>query len=210
MAQDIKAKVKALAEFKDCDLSDIDYDEATELFDVDGETYRIYTEDEANDEVRQQVEWDLDDMGLDAYSESFQDWIVNNAMDQDMFEDECRYFYESEVENNDEEWLVSECLDLGIIDEDEVNEDGEYTGNRSLYDEYVEYQFYRTQEQYDGNFVDWYRDYFGDDDLRYAIKNARFDYDAIADELISWDGYLGLSRYDGQVHEIGDFYIIKD
>lgn len=61
------------------------YDE--NVFEVDGEEYFIGTEEEADERAKEEVRNIIDDMGLEAFSENFQEEIIGNYVDEDFFED---------------------------------------------------------------------------------------------------------------------------
>ena len=77
----------------------------------------------------------IDDLGLESFTESFRDWIYNNATDTGWFEDALRESQEFYVEDIEEETygqdkyanrLIEELVDAGILDdEDLVPEDEE-------------------------------------------------------------------------------------
>ena len=233
-----KMSVVAGLEPKEDDLSELDEDlhddyyalkEATGL-DLDGaktgyqdnviETddgdYIILTEEEAYETARDNIENDIDDMGLEAFTENFQDWIIDNALDQDWFQEayeESNYYYiddiENEAGNGFESRLIEEAYDEGLVSDDEL-EENEY-GDKVLKDN-SSANFERIKEDYleylngrEDDYVGWYRDNFGDDDLTRLIRDGyvSLDIDKIVDECIKWDGIAHfLNTYDGEEIEL--------
>lgn len=218
MSDEIKARRKALAKFKGVKLnevkfegSDPDYPEPSDEYSVDGETYIVVTEDEADQLLRDDVENFIDDVGLSGFTPWFFDWIKDNALDMDWFEDACReseesYAYDIAYEDGR---LEEECVDAGIISSDDLDEDGKYTGDLDLSEEYAEYLFNRVDSEYAGDFVQWYVDNFGDLS-RDTLKYVSYDLDTIVDEIKSQDGYgSNLARYDGTENEENGYYIFR-
>lgn len=214
---ELQDKITALAAFKEVSPEDItfrgDDTESPSYWDeysVDGEDYLVMTEDEADDALKEDLENFIDDLGIDGFTPQFQDWIKENAIDQDWFEEACEEserFYAEDIQS-EEGRLVEECIEAGIISADDLDEDGEYTGDLDLVDEYSQYLVERIRDDYDGDFVKWYQDEFGS--LKEVQDRIALDIDAIVEEVKSWDGYgNNLAVYDGKEHEQNGFYIFR-
>lgn len=52
------------------------------------ESYVVLTEEEAREYAKRDIESVFDDLGLDAFTSSFQEWILNNAVDIETFAEE--------------------------------------------------------------------------------------------------------------------------
>lgn len=218
----VRDKIKALANFKGCEMSDITYTGdksrpyATDEFEVDGETYVVMDEDEAEYECRDRIESDIKEMGLQAFSENFQEWILDNAIDQDylrgIYEND-QYAFAEDFANEPGEIganrLIDECIDLGIISKDDLDENGEY--DEDLVDAFVEASVYDADILYDGNFAQWYIEQFGVDDFKELCTSGAvdFDTDMIIDEVISRDGFANLAGYDGVDNELDGYHIFR-
>ena len=156
-------------------------------FEVDGAEYLVLSEDEREEEFYNYQKNLVDDMGLDAFTEWGQDYIINNFTDDgrladDLFEimyESCRNYIEDlKYENRlEEELKENNC-------EDE--------------DEYLELL---TEE----NPIEWYIMNFGEEDFHNMIKTC--DY-IKWDDVINWvareDGYSCLAAYDGEELELQD------
>ncbi len=169
--------------------------------------YLVYDDySEAERDAEQDVLDLIDDMGLESFSPSFQDTIIMKGwLDTDWFEqamDESNRFYaediESESSSTSANRLIEECVDADIISDDEIDEDGEYTGNLDLIDEYVEYLNNRESDP-----VEWYRMNFGDRELADIVKqNNLLDEQRVAEECVALDGVAhSLASYDGNENE---------
>lgn len=219
---DEEDRINALAEFLGLDeeeKEEIEVDRHNDkLLTYDGDEYLVVDDDEADEEFEdyQRALWD--DMGIESFSESFQDWIMSNAIDSSWFEDamdESNRFYAEDIKNeSSREYanrLVEECYDNGLIDDDdfEKDEDGEPNYEECTKDEddlidmLVDYM--REDDA-----IRWYRDTFGDDDFKkVVIDNNLVDFDEVIDEVKSWDGRGCLAGYDGVENEEGDFFIYR-
>lgn len=214
---ELQDKITALAAFKEVSPEDIKFQgddtESPSYWDeysVDGEDYLVMTEDEADEALKEDIENFIDDLGIDGFSPEFQDWIKENAIDQDWFEEACEEserYYAEDIQY-EEGRLVEECIEAGIISEADLDEAGEYTGDLDLVDEYSQYLVKRIRDDYDGDFVKWYQDEFGS--LKEVQDRIALDIDAIVEEVKSWDGYgNNLARYDGRENEQNGFYIFR-
>ena len=213
-------KKEALANYLECEVDDIQDGYDSDWFEYNGDEYRVLTDEEADQAVVEDIENLMDDVGLDAFTESMQNWIIENAIsDSDFFADaqrESAEIYVQDIENeNDrtyENRLIAELVENGYLDEeddfhfDEDDEDQEYpllNDDVDLDDAKEEYIDSMCEEDP----YEWYVWNFGSDDIRNLIREGRlsFDYDAIAEECISWDGRgHSLSSYDGEEIELGD------
>ena len=183
---------KIIALFNELNVGEIEeiiingYDE----IEVDGATYKILTDEEADEEFKSCQEGIFDDMGLSGYSESFQYWIKYNALDKDYFDD-----------------IVKESMESYI-------EDIEYDGEDRLLEEMKDAEV-ETEEEY----LDYLIDNAGDS-IEYVIDNYGYDYldtllnhnpwiidlDAVIEEIKSWDGRGCIAYYDGEELELDDGY----
>lgn len=75
------------------------------------EEYLVLTEDEALKYAEDDIRGLFDDMGFESFTPSFQDWIMDNALDQDVFdsllEDEIDYFTNQEPDEDSLEYVKS-------------------------------------------------------------------------------------------------------
>lgn len=208
---DEKDRIEALAQFLGLDeeeKEDIEVDDETLTY--GREEYLVLTDSEADDwfERYQKDLWD--DMGIQSFSESFQDWIINNALDKSWFEDAMdesnRFYCEDIADERSREFdnrLVEECYERGLIDDDdfEEDEDGDVDHEQCKKDndDLIELMVEDMNNDYDDP-VEWYKDNFGEEDLsRVAIEKNLVDLDEVIEEVKSSDGRgATLSSYDGE------------
>ena len=219
-------KIKALAKFKGVAEAQVeykgstpDYPEKWDEYEVDGETYAVMTEDEADDALYDDIENFIDELGITGFTPDFQDWIVDNACNSDFLEDYAREDYELYAQDIESETgtvgatrLIDECIENGIISEADLDENGEYTGTLDLAEALGEYIFNEMDEDYNGNWVEWAKDQFGDEWVNDLARNGQLNIDvqAVVDEIKDWDGYgNNLARYDGRENIENDLYIFR-
>lgn len=183
-----------------------------------GETYVVLDEDEADDAFYESVENFVEECGIDGFADYFQDWIKNNAIDSDWFEEaykeDAKYYAEDIWEEEDNKYgnrLIQEMYSEDMLtDEDfEQDEDDEpmydecLLDKDELVDKYVEV---RTSNEDD--YVQYFRDNFGDQQFMDIVKKEKLlDVGEIVKELKRCDGRgPSLSYYDGEEHELADGY----
>ena len=210
---DEEDRIEALAQFLGLDeeeKEDIEVDDETLTY--DGNEYLVLTDSEADDwfERYQKDLWD--DMGIQSFSKSFQDWIINNALDNSWFEDAMdesnRFYCEDIADESSREFdnrLVEECYERGLIDDDdfEEDEDGDVDHEQCKKDndDLIELMVEDMNNDYD-NPVEWYKDSFGEKSLsEVAIEKNLVDLDEVIEEVKSLDGRGCLATYDGSENE---------
>lgn len=213
-------KKEALAKYLECEVDDIQDGYDSEHFEYNGEEYRVLDDDEANQAVVDDIENLIDDVGIEGFSEAMQNWILEYAISpSDWFElaqrESAEFYVEDCKDENDDTYenrLIAELVENGYLDEqndfhyDEDDEDQEYpllNDDADLDGATQEYIDSMCQEDP----VEWYRWNFGDRELRQLIKEGQIylDYEAIADEVMSWDGRgNSISYYDGEEIDLGD------
>ena len=207
-------KIRALAEWlrdNGNEVSEEDITEDTWGFHVGSDEYKVLTDDEADDEFKTYQEELMDEMGIEAYSDWFQEWILNNAVDTDWFEEalkeEADYLADEFL--NESNWsfgnrLVSECFENNLIDDDdfEKNSDGDPDYEQCTVDEWDLQERYKDWYVSEWDAIEWYRNNFGEDSFRDVVKEHNLlDTDAIIDELKSNNGRGCLASYDGVENE---------
>lgn len=186
------------------------------------ESYLVLTEDEAREYAKRDIESVFDDLGLDAFTPSFQEWILNNAVEDDFFEDairESNQFYIDDIENEYDEVfenrLISELVEEGILTEDNFENWGEESPTvRDDVDldekkrEYLEHLVSGISD-----YAEEYKNQFGEDDFNDVVKEGKVDIDmeAVVAECISMDGIAHfVARYDGEEIDLGnDLYAYR-
>lgn len=200
----------ALAKYLQCKPSQLkessDYGYRGQCFEYNDEEYLIYDDySDAESDAVDYVKQTIDELGLESFSESFQQEIVNDGLvDVDWFklamrESNENYVYDIESEeSSDSKYanrLIEECADADIISDDEIDENGEYTGELDLAEEYAEYLNNREPDA-----VEWFRDNFGEREMADVVReNNLLDEDAVAERCVESDGVANsLASYDSE------------
>ena len=219
-------KVKILVEWlKDNgnDISEEDIEEGwgNNSFSVGNAEYMVCTDEEADEAYREDEEGLIDELGLDGFSDWFQDWIINNCVDIDWFEEALR----EEADYLAGEWLserssmydnrlVEECYDNNLIDDDdfETDEDGDPDYEQCTVDEWDLQERFKDWYVDNNDAIEWYKLNFGEDSFKNAVKEYNLvDWDAVIEETRSNDGRGSLAKYDGNENEFdynGETYYI--
>ena len=168
------------------DITIIDED----TIEIDGATYKILTDEEAEEEFKSYQENLFDDVGLSGYFESFQTWIKENALDKDYFDDIVREDYENYIEDikyDGEDRLLEEMKNVDVETEEE----------------YLEYLIDNA-----GDSIEYVTDNFGSDYLDEILQNNPWliDLDKVIEEIKSWDGRRCLAYYDDEELELDNDY----
>ena len=211
---DKETRRQALANYLEVELEDVvdGYDDET--FECNGEEYRVLTDEEADEAVVDSIESIIDDIGLEAFTPAFQDWVIENALDNsDWFDEALKGSEESYVYDLDDDDLIEELKSYNLltdddfhIEEDEDGDEEEVLNDNVDLDSLKEDLVYALVDNA-GDAYEWFKMNFGEGSVRDLIKNGTIglDIDDIAYELISWDGRGNqLSGYDGQEIELDD------
>lgn len=168
-----KSKKEYLEEYLGVDVTESGYDD--NVFETDdGEEYLVVDEDERDDYTKNDIMAFIDDVGVEGFTENFQEWIYDNAVDEDfldsILEEEMDYFSDEGDEDN-AKYIAN------IVENGSASEKAEY-----FIDNYGKEEFAEMMKNNDG-----------------------YDYQAIIEECIEWDGYPHfLARYDGEEIELAD------
>lgn len=209
-------KKEALAKYLGVTLDDIiesDYDENE--FDVLNEDseYLVLTYDEAYDRAVEYVKDTYDEMGLDAFTKSFRDWILENALDEDAFEDAVDDLAWSICSDKAEEYstgefgseLIEDAYDNDLLTDDdfEKDEDGE-----------IDYSTLKDSVNLDDieeQMVEIYKDTARDEIKDSFDLTPYIDVDKVAEAAVDEDGVAHfLASYDGEEIELdGDWYAYR-
>ena len=224
----LKQKLKAFSDELGVKVSDIEVDDSLESgvhFKMiggprEGEEYIVYTGNEADDALRDNVENVMNDLGLDSFTEDFRQWILENAVDKSWFdewlsEDVYNQIYDLKNEGSDEyvNGFIEELHNLDLISDDELeeNEDMRLEPKPNISEDDLEQRYvdYRSSE----DSLELYIDAYGLDEVSRMVAEdpSRFiDLDAVRDEIKDWDGYINLSPYDGQTIDLDmDLYAFR-
>lgn len=215
-------KIEALAELLGVDESEITQGYDDNVFEVsDGREYLVLTEDEADDTFHDYEMNLIDDLGIGAFTPSFQQRILTEFADADWFEDAYREIEENYAYDISEEYddtygtrLVQECYDAELIDDDdfEVDENGDVNYKACLLstdDLVTKLSEYLVDSMDD--YVEEFKFEFGEDVLNDTVeRNNLVDWDAVIEETKELDGRGPmLAGYDGIEIDYDDYYIYR-
>ena len=194
-------KIEALAKFLGIETSEIEEDMNNHKYfkTEDGEEYMVLTDDEAEEEFYNYESDLIEELGLDAFTDWSRDYIIENCLDVDWFEDYFREDYESyanDIETEsassdeyanrlEEEMAEAECADV---------------------EEFIDYLVDSISDDFVGNF----KFDFGEEMLTEVIMNNNLlDMDAVVDYIKEQDGRGILAGYDGIENEEGEYFIYR-
>lgn len=204
-----EARIKALAKFLDVNVEDITSNGNNE-FEYDSDTYLVLTDNEADDEFDERVKNYWDELGIDGVSDYFQDWILENAVDEDFIEEAVKDSIRYEVDDMDDEQVADKLIENGDVTEDEVyDEDGNVRDDvdfDDLRDKLVDSEF----DDVDDN-LEYLKDIgYGTETFKDHIDDEKV-IDALKDDIDVNGGGRGqeLSPYDGKEEEQDGFYIYR-
>lgn len=158
---------------------------------IDGEVYKVLTDKEADENFTIYQENLIDDLGLNSFSNWAQEYIVDNFLDKDWFDEVKRETYDSYIEDirgessSDEEKYTSRL-------EEEIAE-----ANCSNEEEYLDYLCN------DEDSIIWYKYNFGNEELKSIVKeNNLINWEEVIDWYKEIDGRGCLAQYDGEELEL--------
>ena len=201
----------ALAQFLDIDVEEVEDGYTDHLYEAEGEEYWVSDYDTAYDEAVEECENLFDDMGLEAVSESTQEYFLENEdycsfpWKDDMHEYNLAYATDIDSESGDDGYatrLVSEAIDRKVIKDKDCfeNDDGELDYEDK--DELAEMLADDLDDDYD-SMSEWFESIYGRGwakEMRDTLKDY-LDYHAMAEYVVDEDGIENtLARYDGKQH----------
>ena len=202
---DSEDKKQVLGNYLDVDIEEIEdgYDE--NHFEVNGDEYMVLTEDESYDEYK---DWEMsliDDLGLEAFSENFQEHILENCINESWFkqvaEEESQYY----IEEMDDEEL------LDYAHNHDIAEDVEDTDNLS--EREIERIREDCEEVYEEEILEqgiseYFENIYGRGwakEMKDTLQNE-IDWDKVIEDLYDWDSrdvlWGSMASYDGNVIEL--------
>ena len=199
--------IEALAKYLEKDKEEIkqsEYD--NNIFEVDEKEYLVVDGDKAEKLAKQEIEGLWEDLGLDAFSPTFQKWILEECIDQDCFkdivQDDLNYYY-NEL---DAEEIVEKAIDEDLIDFEDAydNEYFEETGLLIIRPS-VDIDLLREQlQEKELNHINDYYEYvkwsYGNDFVLEFINDnlSCIDVNKLVNECLRLDGIANfLATYDG-------------
>jgi len=215
LREDDMLKAKALAEYLGVDVEDIE-NTGIDLYKVDGDEYLVLTDEEATEKAEEEIQNVFDDLGLDSFTDSFKEWIMNNCVSTGKVYDWMLDSYRSYVDDieleNDYTFgnrLIQELYDNGLLeDEDFEVEDGEI-----LYDELRDSSILDSKKEEYANQLastmdpmDWLKEIYSEKDLaKLIVDEDMIDMEALIEECIRLDGRGHfIAYYDGNELDLGN------
>ena len=194
-------RFEALAKLLQVEVEDLTvskYDERVFENEEAGE-YIVLTEEEADEAAEENLKESINDMGLQSFTEDFQQWILDNCVDSDWFAEyledyERGYIEDIRCEESDyEEYetrLAEEMNDAGVETEEE----------------FLDYLIESA-----GDPIEWFKDMFGMEEFTNTIEEYDLiDWEVVINEAIEVDGCGHfIATYDGVENEMGEYFIYR-
>ena len=177
-----EARLLALAKYLEVEPEEVEEIGENE-FSVNGDTYRVLTDEEADYEFDERVRSLWDELGLDEIGDNFRDYVLENCVDTDQLEDLVREDISDYVYNMGDEEVADECIDEGIVESEEVYDEESDEWSPELRDD-VDFDDLREQlidEKF--NQVDDYVEYFKDLGYDAEFFKDYIDEEAVIDAL---------------------------
>lgn len=196
----MEERIKVLAEFLGIEESEILKGYRDNIFETsDGEEYLVVTDEEADDEFYDYEAELIDELGLDAFSDWAKDYIIENCVDTEWFENFYYEDYESYANDIETESASSDEYENRL--EEEMAE-----AECTTIEEFVEYMVDGIKDDLVGQFeFD-----FGKDTLRDVVSRYNLlDMYAVIDYIKEQDGRGIMAGYDGVENEEGEYYIYR-
>ena len=196
----MEEKIKVLAEFLGISEEEISEGCTDNVFETsDGEEYLVVTDEEADDEFYDYEAELIDELGLDAFSDWAKDYIIENCVDTEWFENFYYEDYESYANDIETESASSDEYENRL--EEEMVE-----AECTTIEEFVEYMVDRIRDDLVGQFeFDFGKDQLTDVVSRYNL----LDMDAVIDYIKEQDGRGIMAGYDGVENEEGEYFIYR-
>jgi len=191
-------RINALSEFLEVEIEEIE-EVDDNIFEVSGEEYLVLTDEEANNYFRDYKKGLLDDMGIESFTDWAREYILNNFVDSEWFDDAMQDSYRFYCEDIENESAYDEELFNNRLEEEIEDCDCEDM------EEYIQY----LCNNWD-NGIEWYIDSFCMECFSNCVtENNLIDYDAVIEWILETDGRGCLASYDGEENEQYDFYIYR-
>ena len=206
-----------LASHFEVDLEDVEQvdDHVFNVADID---YWVGTYDEAYEAAVEIARENLDEMGLEALSPDYKDYVIENYLDKDAMDDIMREYYEGYVsdiaDEDDDEFgtrLIREMYDAGILSDEDFDKDDD---NEPIHNSpALEVDLYGFKADFVDYLVEntdayqFLEDMFGygQELSRFVEENNLIDFDEVAEDCVDTDGVAHfLAFYDGQEIEVRD------
>lgn len=192
-------RIEALANFLGCKIEDLTEGYREEVFETkDGKEYLILTDEEADKEFYNYEENLIDELGLDSFTEWAREYIVENCLDTDWFNEYIEEDYRIYCDDIETEESSSDEYENRL--EEEIAGAGCETK-----EDYISY----LCEGYVDS-VAWFEDNFGSEKLTHVINTYNLlDIDKVIEYIKEEDGRGILASYDGVENEEEEYFIYR-
>ena len=194
-------RFEALAKFLGVEVEDLTvskYDERVFENEEAGE-YIVLTEEEADEAAEENLKELINELGLQSFTEDFQQWILDNCVDSDWFAECLEDYYTSYIEDIRYEESDYEGYESRLAEE--MNDAGVDT----------EEEFLECLIESAGDPIEWFKDTFGMEEFTNTIEEYNLiDWEAVINEAIEVDGCGHfIATYDGEENEMGEYFIYR-
>ena len=194
-------RIEALAKLLKVEVEDLTtskYDNRVFENEEAGE-YIVLTEEEAYDAAEENLREIIEDLGLESFSECFQEWILDSCVDKEWFDGYLEEYYLNYINDIRDEESGYEEYETRL--DEEMDEAGVETE-----EEFLDYLIEDA-----GNSIDWYIDCFGYEEFKSVCEECDLiDWDSVIEEVISEDGVAhSIATYDGKEYAIGEYFIYR-
>ena len=161
--------------------------------------YIVLTEEEAYDVAEESIRDLIEDLGLESFSECYQEWILDTCVDKDWFDEYLEDYYTNYIDDIRDAKAIYEGYETRL--DEEMDEAGVETE-----EEFLDYLIEDA-----GNSIDWYIDCFGYEEFKSVCEECDLiDWDSVIKEVISEDGVVNsIDTYDGKEYEVGEYFIYR-
>ena len=194
-------RIEALAKLLKVEVEDLTtskYDNRVFENENTGE-YIVLTEEEAYNEAEENLRDLIEDLGLESFSECYQEWILDTCVDKEWFDEYLEEYYTYYIDDIRDVKAVCEEYETRL--DEEMDEAGVETE-----EEFLDYLIKDA-----GNSIDWYIDNFGYEEFKEVCEECDLiDWDSVIEEVISEDGVANsIATYDGKEYEVGEYFIYR-
>lgn len=192
-------RIEALANFLGCEVEDLKEGYREEVFETkDGEEYLVLTDEEADEEFYDYEKNSIEEIGLDLFTDWARDYIIENFLDIDWFDEYMEDDYSCYCDDIETEESSSDEYENRL--EEEMASAGCETK-----EDYISY----LCEGYVDS-ISWFEDNFGSKELSHIINNYNLlDIDKVIEYIKEEDGRGILASYDGVENEEEEYFIYR-
>lgn len=192
-------RIEALASFLGCEVEDLKEGYREEVFETkDGEEYLVLTDEEADKEFYNYEETSIEELGLNLFSDWAKDYIIENCLDIDWFNEYMEDSYSCYCDDIESEESICDEYE-NRLEEEMANAECETK------EDYISYLCERYVDS-----IAWFEDNFGSEELSHIINRYNLlDIDKVIEYIKEEDGRGVLASWDGLENEEGEYFIYR-